>query len=127
MDKNELPESLKKNILTSIKKEELHRAQIYLAGSFVTAAASLVAVIFSVTYMIQGFYQSSFYSYFSLFFSDSDVAVAYWRELALSLVESVPVLELTLSLVAMTALLWSIRVFAQNARPHFMPTFSSNF
>lgn len=116
MDKKELPAHLRKSVLLGIQQEERRRARIYLVGSFITALSSAVGLIFSVKYLIQSLYQSGFYNYLYLFFSDPDVATAYWRELSLSLMETTPLFEITISLVAVAVLMASVRVFAVNTR-----------
>lgn len=83
-----------------------------------TATASSLGAVFAYTYMIQGFYQTSFYSYFSLLFSDPDIALSYWKELSFSLVEALPLLGITLSLVTVVTLLTSLRVLARNTKPN---------
>ena len=117
MDRLEPPKGLRGKILASIKYEEIRRARIYVFTALAAIAASLLGAIFAIKYMLQGFYQSSFYSYFSLLFSDPDIAVSYWKELSLSLVESAPLVGITLSLVVLATLLASTRVLVNNARP----------
>ncbi|HMP67596.1 MAG TPA: hypothetical protein PKA60_02510 [Candidatus Paceibacterota bacterium] len=125
MDRLELPNGLRGKILASIKHEEIRRARIYVLGALSTVVASSLGAVFAFKYMLQGFYQTSFYSYFSLLFSDPDIALSYWKELSLSLVEALPLLGITLSLVAIAVLLTSLRVFVRNAKPNLMPSFSN--
>ena len=107
---------LRTHILARIGEEERRRAKIFLAASMATLSLSIVGVVYSVRYMLQGLYQSSFYSYFSLLFSDPDVVLAYWREFAFSLAESLPLLGVTASLITVAVLLLSVRVLANNLR-----------
>lgn len=124
-DNFELPASLKGNILLSIRTEEKKRAKRLLVVSAVVAAGSLVAIIASLKYALMALYESSFYSYASLLFSDPDVIAQYWREFALALLESLPVVGIVLCLIAVFALLMSLRLFAQNMRFGFAPTFAN--
>lgn len=125
MDRLEPPKGLRGKILASIRYEEIRRARIYVFAALGTIATSLLGIVFAFKYMLQGFYQSSFYSYFSLLFSDPDIAISYWKELSLSLIETAPLVGITLSLVALAALLTSMRVLVNNARPHLLPSFNN--
>ncbi|MFZ2253327.1 MAG: hypothetical protein WAW13_04130 [Minisyncoccia bacterium] len=126
MDKLEASEDLRGKILISIQREELHRARVYILTSLATALTSILGAVFAVKYMIISFYQSSFYSYFSLLFSDSDVALSYWREFLFSLAETLPLLGIILLLVAIGVFFMSLRVFANNIKikQNFIPSFS---
>ena len=125
IDKVEPPKRLYENILMRIGQEECRRAKVFLFASAPIVLLSTVGIIFSVQYMMQGFYQSSFYSYFSLLLSDPDIVLTYWREFALSLTETIPFMGITLSLIAIVALLVSARIFAINVRKGLSPAFSN--
>lgn len=107
-----------------IGQEEHRRARTYLIGSSAAISLSAAGIIFSFQYLIQSFFQSNFYTYLSLLFSDPDVALIYWREFTLSLIETTPLFEITLSLIAVVTLLISIRVFVNNMRGVFVPSFT---
>ena len=121
----ELKNELRKKILTSIKQEEIRRARVYVFTGLTAFMASSFGVVFTFKYMFQGFYQSSFYSYFSLFFSDPDIAFSYWKELSLSLVESAPLLGITFSLTMLGILLTSIRMLANNTKQNLALSFNN--
>ncbi|MCD8495178.1 MAG: hypothetical protein LRY41_02185 [Candidatus Pacebacteria bacterium] len=125
MDRLELPKGLRGKIIASIKSEEIRRARMYVFVALATIATSSLGAVFAFKYMLQGFYQSSFYSYFSLIFSDPDIAVSYWKELSLPLIETVPFVGITLALIALATLLTSMRVLVNNAKPHLMPSFNN--
>ncbi|MDP2705529.1 MAG: hypothetical protein U1D31_03550 [Patescibacteria group bacterium] len=123
-EKLDVPQRLKANILLDIRKEERRVAQRYLLWSLVVTPVSAVGIIFSIQSLIAQLHQSSFYSYFSLLFSDTDIVLAHSQEFALSLLESLPFMGITVSLVAIVALLVSIKVFARNTRNGLFPLFS---
>jgi hypothetical protein len=125
MDVLKTPKGLKNKILISIRQEELRRARMYVFLSMATISASLWGIIFAVKYVLAGFYQTSFYSYFSLVFSDPDIAFSYWRELSFSLIEALPLLGITFSLIAVAILLTSVRFLAQNTKSNLAPLFSN--
>lgn len=118
----EPPATLRTKILMRIGQEERRRAKIFLAASATTISLSIVGIVFSVQYMMEGFYQSSFYTYFSLLLSDPDIVLRYWQEFALSIAESLPFLGITISLIAIVMLLLSVRVLANNLRHGLMPS-----
>lgn len=120
-DNIRLPKGLRKNILLSIRKEERRRARLYLFVATIIAPSSALGIWFAASFMVQEFLNSSFYTYFSLLFSDTDIVLAYWQQFALSLAESIPLIGVTISLGALAVLLISIRVFAQNMRGSFTP------
>lgn len=122
---SELHQGLREKILASIKHEEIRRAKIYVFTALTTIVTSLVGSVFAFKYVIQGVYQSSFYSYFSLLFSDPDIAVSYWRELLLSLVETAPLMGITFSLIMLATLLISMRILANNAKTHLILLFNN--
>jgi len=114
----------REKVLHSIKKEELKRARIYLIVSISTTGASLAGIVLSIQYLVQAFYQSNFGSYLSLLFSDTDVVHSYWQELSLSLVETLPLLQIIFLLLTFAVLLVSLRVFMNNLRGGFAFSFN---
>lgn len=114
MDQFQPSKDLQKNIILQIRKEEYRRAKNYLIASFATVVVSVVGVVFSIRYVLQGISEASFYRYMSLLFSDPDIVLSYWRQFMLSLVESLPFFAITLVLVATVAFMISIRAFAQS-------------
>lgn len=125
MDRLEPPKGLRDRILTSIRYEEIRRARLYVIGALITISTSVFGAVLVFKYAFQGFYQSSFFNYLSLLFSDPDIAVSYWKELALSLVETAPLVGITLSLIALATLLTSMRVLVNNAKPNLIPSFNN--
>lgn len=124
-DDFELPKNLRNNVLLSIRSEEKRIAKRELAVSAFAAVASIGAIVASVEYAVTAFYQSSFYSYASLLLSDPDMVLRYWREFSLTLLESLPVIGIVCFLIAMFALLVSLRFLARNMRLGFTPTFAN--
>ncbi|MFH1170360.1 MAG: hypothetical protein V1704_02275 [Candidatus Vogelbacteria bacterium] len=68
-------------------------------GAFGSVIWSLFLVGLAIT-------ESGFYSYLSLFISDSGLALTYWRELTLTLVESIPLLTITVFLGLAAFFFW---------------------
>jgi len=124
IDKIDPPTKLRANILMRIGREERRRARVFLLVFATVVPFSILGIVFSTQYMLQGFYQSSFYSYFSLLLSDPDIVLAYWKDFSLSIAESVPFMGITLSLITIVALLISIRIIANNLRNGVSRSFS---
>lgn len=111
MDMPESSKILRDNIISGVKGYERRRSRLYLLISAVGIPSSVWGIIASVLYVGGALNQSSFYQYFSLLFSDTDVVFSYWREFAFSVAESIPIIGLILVFIALTALLVSVRVF----------------
>lgn len=115
-NKLDLPKGLRSNILLSIRKEERRRARLYLFVATIVVPSSVFGAWLSASLMVQEFLSSSFYTYLSLLFSDTDIVLAYWQQFALSLAESIPLIGVTVFLIALAALLVSLRTFLGNVR-----------
>ena len=68
-----------------------------------------------VSYTLAGFTNSGFYEYLSLIYSDGLAILPYWKEIGLSLAESLPAFEIALLLSVIYALLESIKLAVKNA------------
>ncbi len=115
----EPPKGLKSQILSSISREERTRAKKYLVLATLVIPVSVFFVVLSIRYMISGFFESSFHSYFSLVFSDPDIVLVYWKEFIQSLVESVSIMSIIASLFTITVFLILVRTFLHNQRNSF--------
>lgn len=107
MDELKPTKELRNNILLGIKQEERRRAKVYLFAYTSIVPLSLIGVVLSVRYVSEGFYQSGFYEYLSLLLSGDSTVYAYWKELSLSLVDSMPIIGIITFLVALGILVWS--------------------
>lgn len=128
MNTNQLkpPAELRKSIISLIGREECRRARVRLAVSTFTFFASVTGLVFSTKFLLQVFYGSEFYSYFSLIFSDLDTVLGIWQSVIMSLTESLPVITVIALLVAVWSLLSSIYIMARNFKYAVNPLFSSN-
>ncbi|MCX6787237.1 MAG: hypothetical protein NTY93_01790 [Candidatus Kaiserbacteria bacterium] len=91
--------------------------RIVVFGSVLAVSGGML--IPAVSYALHEFYASGFYDYFSIFFSDSSMAAAYWRELLLSMAETLPSLAILFLLVFMATALWSLRHVLRDYRNVF--------
>ncbi len=106
MDKLKPTEELRHNILSAIRQTECRRAKFHLLVYFSVIVVSLSGVFLSLQYMSQEFYKSGFYEYLSLLFS-SNIVYTYWRELSLSLIDSMPIIGIIAFLTTLGFLVWS--------------------
>ena len=115
----EVPRTLLGSIMLRITRERqscARRRVVFLTFSALGACAALVPAL---RYVGQELSQSGFYEYFSLAFSDGEILLASWKEFALLLAESLPLMGITLVFVALFALFASLRYIARDWIPAF--------
>jgi hypothetical protein len=103
----ETPVNLYERVILNIRKSE---ATAERRKAFMFGLSTLVFVpttIFVAVSSFETFIQSGFYHYLSVIFSGENV-FAYWKELSLSLVESLPIFGLISLLAVSAASLWSV-------------------
>lgn len=100
--------NLEGRIFARLAEEEkrLARRRLFVFG--LADVLSGVGLVLSLVYVASLFITSSFYHYAALFWSDFGVAGLFWRELLLSLVESLPMLGIITSLVVALVLIFSL-------------------
>lgn len=111
-----VPTGLSRVINARIEREQRRGARVRIAVFAPLALLSGVAVIFSFQYLVQELSRSGISEYFSVLLSDGGVALAYWKEFSLSVVEQLPVLGGALFLGAVLALLSSLKSIIQNTQ-----------
>lgn len=87
------------------QQSRLWRVRVFAA----TASLSVIALIPAAISLARAFAASNFAAYVSLAFSDSSVLASYWKEIGVSLVESLPAVSLMLTLALIGTFLWSLR------------------
>jgi hypothetical protein len=106
-------------ILLRVETEDVRQARTRLGFLGVVSLTSFVALVPAFQYALNGFYQSGFYQYFSLLFSDGATLLPYWKEFAFSLIETLPIVEITAFLIVVLILLESTKSVIKNARTAF--------
>lgn len=102
-----LPNNLVNKIILSVDKKVSHDSKIKALGlSFVSFISFLISIPI-ISQIITSFTQSGFYNYISIIFSDSDVAFIYWKEILISLIESLPVIGIASLLAIAVVFIWS--------------------
>ena len=114
LEQIEPSEQLRSRIMSSIRLEARRFARIRLAFFGTAAMVSLAGMIPSFQYAAREFYQSGFYEYLSLLFSDSGAVISSWKTFAFSLAETMPLAELTIFLAIALVFLISAGLAIKN-------------
>lgn len=122
IDKLEPSPELEGLILARINFGKRRSAKIKAVFSGIITLASLAALISTFQYALYGFYQSGFYQYFSLIFSDGGSVLAFWREFAQLLAESLPLSGTIIFLSAIFIFFGSIRLAVKNIKAASLST-----
>jgi len=107
---------LKERILNRISLEEKRLARIRAWAFGSTTVASFGLSAWAVVYLIKSVNESGFLQYLSLIFSENGAVLAYWRELSLALIQSLPITGLILFLAAVGFFVWSVANMLQGAK-----------
>jgi hypothetical protein len=113
--------SLSLNIWKVVLKRQRKVSLIRLWSYSLMSALSFSAFLFSAKELSLKFSQSGFYQYLSLFFSDSQTAIAYYKQFMLSLVEALPVFSLMLVLAMLLIFLSTLRPLSREIKGNYAP------
>ena len=102
-----IPKDLSSRIVFRIDQKARKTAIIKAFSMGLISLCSLVASVPLIYNAINAFTQSGFYNYLSIIFSDSDIAITYWREISLTIAESIPVISVVSLLVILAVFIWS--------------------
>ena len=90
------------------------RTNLIKSGVFaVVGLFSLAGLAPAINMTLQSLAKSGIYEYFSLLFESGSGALSYWREILLSVAESLPVMSLVLTLSLVFIFFLSIRFMMQ--------------
>ena len=113
---SQAPAGLEEKICARIAQAERRQARTRFVV-YTSLTALFCAALFPVIRYAAGeFARSGFYEYLSLAFSDSGTVLTSWKEFALSLAESLPVLAVTLTLSTLFGFLGSLALAIKNTR-----------
>lgn len=115
----EVPHNLETTILEALVVREKRAAEIRLAFLGTISVASIFGIITSATYVSHAMATSGFISYLSLTFSDSSLLLTYWKEFALSLAETLPLVGVIGFFSAVGLFIWSTAKAATNGAQIF--------
>jgi hypothetical protein len=98
-----------------ITKRKKRARKLKLVIFSLVGFASLTGFVPALKMLLAQLSQSGFYQYLAVAFSDSK-ALAYWKETALSITESIPMWSLIMSLALIFVFILSLRFMARNIR-----------
>ncbi len=110
---------LYKIVLERINSEKIRLAKARLVYGSIIGVASVFALVPTWQYFLSEFTQSGFYQYLSLILSDG-ITSAYWKELGLTLAESLPVLSITATLCLVFVLLLTLKYLVRDTQVVFI-------
>jgi len=102
-----IPQNLVNNIVLRMDEKARHNSKIKALGLSLVSISSFLLSIPIIFQIITSFTQSGLYNYLSLISTDSDVLVRYWKDIAISLAESLPVLGIASLLAVLAVFVWS--------------------
>lgn len=109
-----LPEGLAEKVTMRIRSEvrkAARRIAVVMGAGTIIAFAALANLIRLLAIEVSA---SSLGQYFSIIFSDTGAALSIWKEISYSIVDSIPAAAIGFSLVALFALLFLMRRFAES-------------
>lgn len=117
LNRNNPPKDLLDRIFFRINKEQrkrVLRARIVSFGSISIIAA--VVLVFSLGELQKEIAQSGFTNFISILFSDWGIVSIYWKEFAISLLESMPIFGIAAVLGSILLFLASLKIFTRDIR-----------
>lgn len=112
--KNELFEiiepktKLKSTIINRIRKEETKRALYRAVSRSFVSLASIFTLVFYTINIFKDAQTSGLSEYLSLIISDSGLVISYWQTYAMSVVESLPIIPITITMASVWIFVWSV-------------------
>ena len=100
--------NLKISIMEKIRKEEIKKATYEVVLSSAASLVSISAAIFFVISIVRDAYQSGLSEYLSLIFSDGASLISYWQSYIMSIIESLPILQITIFFASIWVFAWSL-------------------
>lgn len=111
------PGGLLEKVLSRLEKEQkilaLKRRRIIFSFGAVISALGLIPAYLALQASLA---ESGFFQFFSLIFSDSEIIAAYWQNFVLSLLESLPIINLAIFLAVIMAFLEFLKLLTKNLK-----------
>lgn len=112
--KNELFEiiepkaELKNSIINKIRKEETKRVIYRAVSRSLLSLASIFTLVFYTINIFKDAQTSGLSEYMSLIVSDSALVMSYWQTYVMSVVESLPIIPITITVASVWIFVWSV-------------------
>lgn len=110
------PILLEKNIIEKINKKAKQSAFIRFVYSWIIMIGSSVSIIPAVIYLNKNLHSSGFYDYFSLIFLENTKLFSIWKEISMSLAESLPFMALAIFLAIIGIFVWSLSKITKDSK-----------
>jgi len=120
----EPPKGLETRVMARISGEEKRLARIKIWAFGGSSIASFGLLLWAVIYLVKSVRESGFWQYFSLVFSENGAIFAYWRELSLSLAESLPIASFIIFFAAIGFFVWSFANAVKKDTGKFIMSFN---
>lgn len=122
LDSPELPDDLLEKVMLRIRQGQVQSARLRLFGFATLFFGSIAAFVPAWKMARAGFVESGFLQFLSLIYSNVGAVAANWKVFGMTLLESLPALEVAaLSIVALVILI-SMKFFAKNYKIAFHKT-----
>jgi len=101
-------DNLRSSIINKIKIEERKRTIFKIVFSSAVSLASVSMAAVYIINIVKDFYQSGLSEYVSLLFSDGVGMASYWQSYVMSIVESLPIVPITITVASIGVFVWSV-------------------
>jgi len=105
---------LKSSIIIKIKRAEIKRVIYQIVLSSVVSIFSILMSVVFILNIITDAYQSGLSEYISLIFSDGILITSYWQTYLMSVVESLPIILITITVASIWVFVWSVNKFLES-------------
>ena len=113
------PARLYHTILAAIAMRQRRLARIRVCIGTLAGVSSGALLLPAFYYLYAAIGKSAVFTYISLLGSDYDITLTYWHDFGLSLLESLPIVEITAVLAACFLLIASFAITSSNIRAAF--------
>lgn len=111
---------LEADIVRAVYKSNSRTITLRFWSSVALGTLSIAGLVPAVKDLSAKLIQSGFYEYISLLFSSGGTLSKYSSDLAIALGESIPGVSITIFLIVVVALLWSVKnIFKESSSPYF--------
>jgi hypothetical protein len=100
--------NLKSSIMKTIEKAEMKKTIYKMVSGSVLSLVSIFAVVFYTINIFNDAQTSGLSEYLSLIVSDSALVMSYWQTYIMSIVESLPIVPITIVVASVWIFVWSM-------------------
>lgn len=112
-EEDDMADRLCRRVMQKVERREMSIMMVWVLSYGIVFAAAAYGLIRAVQYMVQRFIDSGLSDYISLIWSDGSYVMSHWRDLFLSMVDTLPVTAMmavvALILVGMASFRWCLK------------------